>query len=175
MLFDFNKMNTQTKILSTIILLALSACSNEPPSPPSCRIDSRFEENISGHGACIIRLNDKLVTLRLKGNKTYLLPTNQESVNKNAQCDAHSNVWNTTGFNVEVGQFLGETRSHTRVYNCTPDASFPTDFTDFETFSFIDKDVQSIQLISPFDITPRDWKNGDELIEIRAFFNQISP
>jgi hypothetical protein len=158
-------------LISTCSLL-LTACSAEQPSTPSCRIDSRYQENISGNGGCIIRINNKLVTTTLNNSSGYSLPILASTVNNTAQCNAHLNVWFSTGFNPEVGKYLGTSKKGERLYECKLEAGFDGQIEHFDIPLWANKNVKSIQLIDPYAISFRQWHDDEELAIIRAFFNQ---
>jgi hypothetical protein len=90
---------------------------------------------------------------------------------ESAQCAAHRHTWQTTGFNVEVGKYLGSDETNTQYYQCTLAGNFTGKLQTFPVPSWARSKVSSIQLIDPFAIQNRNWQGKNRLERLRDMFN----
>ena len=104
-----------------IIVVFLQSCMRSEIASPSCRVNAKYASNQQGSGACIIRMNDKLLATQLNSG-LYDLPTS-DSISSNlapssAQCSAHQELWKQTGLNVEVEKVVGIQKDGTWLFSC---------------------------------------------------------
>lgn len=165
--------------LISILLISftsLVSCTSEIPSQPMCRVDQDHYENVSANAACVIRVGKNILALTHRTSGKFDLPGGtSDGEQESAQCTAHRETWEETGFNVEVGQFLGSNANGFRFYACTLDDDFGGEFVSFPVPGWANIEVKTIQLINPFVTTPNEWRFPDQLIKIRGMFNQIQP
>jgi len=137
-----------------------------------CRIDESFYEDISSSAACVIRVNNLLLTLEDNGNYSIITGISQE--NEAAQCTAHRSVWQATGFNVVAGKLLTTTENGTRYYQCNLSGNFDGQLTQFDLPTWSNSNADNIMLRDPFALQPKQWQSPEQLILIRDMFNQIN-
>lgn len=168
--------NLQTRLLLPLIsLVALTnACAPKPPASPMCRVDSRFEEEISANAGCIIRVNDKLLTVTHKHSGKLDIPGGTSTGTENAQCTAHRETWEETGFNVEVGILLGENENGFRYYDCQLAGNFVGDITEFPVPQWSQSEVRAISLHDPYLLNDSQWRFTNRLVNLRDMFNHAS-
>lgn len=94
--------------------------------------------------------------------------------NESAQCTAHRETWEETGFNVEVGALLGISEQGFHLYACELDDDFDGLITDFPVPKWSKTEVDTIELVDPFVTTPNEWRFPEQLILYRGMFNQIA-
>lgn len=92
---------------------------------------------------------------------------------ESAQCAAHRHTWKTTGFNVEVGKYLGSDETDTQYYQCTPAGNFTGELQTFPVPEWASSKVSNIQLIDPFATQNNDWQGENRMVRVRDMFNQI--
>lgn len=138
-----------------------------------CRVDSDLNENISSNAGCIIRLQDKLVTVTHAMSGKLDIPGGTAEADEPAACTAHRETWEETGFNVEVKRYLGSNDSGFRYYACELSGNFVGEITEFPVPDWSETEVDAIQLIDPYDITEQQWRFNNRLVPLRDMFNQV--
>ncbi|MDF2180389.1 NUDIX domain-containing protein [Aliiglaciecola sp. CAU 1673] len=114
-----------------------------------------------------------MLTIAHRHSDRQGLPSDKVKTGESAQCAAHRATWETTGFNVEVGTFLGADSDGVRVYGCQLQGSFGAEFVEFPVPAWAEDNIQSIKLIDPYEIQFRDWQKEEDLLLIRAYFDQV--
>ena len=161
-------------ILLLPILLISHCAMSDTPSPPMCRIDKAHLETVTGDAGCIIRSGKALLTITHRLSHKYAIPGGKSSgARESAQCTAHRETWEKTGFNVEVGPLLGINQDRFRYYACELDDDFDGEVLAFPTPDWTEDDVEGIQLIDPFDTQHFNWHFPDQLILLRDMFNDL--
>lgn len=149
----------------------VSACSPNPPSEPSCRVNAQHASSHQRAGACIVRMNNKLLVTQLS-NGLFDLPSQRTNSNmgemiKSAQCLAHQAMWQQTGFNVEVQQVVGAQADGTWLFACTINAGFDGTEPPFDAPKWNAANVNKIAFIDPFEIELQNWANRQQFIVVR--------
>lgn len=139
-----------------------------------CRIDRDHYEDVSANAGCIIRVGQKVLTLNHRITGKLDVPGGTALDAEAAQCTAHRETWEETGFNVEVGEFLGENPRGFRFYSCELDGDYDDGTVELPVPSWSQVEVSSIQLVDPFYTSQKDWRYPDELVEIRRMFNDTN-
>lgn len=156
-------------ILYTLLLIC--SCSDSQPSDPMCRIDESFYEDISANAACVIRVNNLLLTLELDDRYSLVVGQNKET--EAAQCTAHRAMWETTGFNVVAGKLLDVAADGTRYYQCELAGNFDGEITEFPLPAWSQSRADRALLQDPFVLQPQQWQSPEQLIQVRDMFNHI--
>ena len=149
----------------------LTACTAEPPSRPLCRFDLKVPLMAPSKAGCMIRVEDKILTLTLRPGRYLDIPHGLSSANEPAQCTAHRATWEKTGFNVEVGQLLGTGDNGLRYFACYLDDDFAGELSVFPVPTWAKAEIGNIQLIDPFMTGARDWQSDGQMLAIRRMFN----
>ena len=149
----------------------ITACFQQDTSQASCRVNASAASNHQGPGACIVRLNDKLLVKRLDSG-LYDLPNikNISSIQNNnlsAQCQAHQSMWLQTGLNVEVDLVVGAQADGMWLFGCKLEAGFDGSEAPFDAPSWSDENVEKIMFVDPFDIDLHNWANKDHFDIVR--------
>ena len=168
---------TAIKLARSIAILMsifIAACRNESPSDPVCRIDSEQLDNISADAKCVVRVDDFLLTIKKGRSNKLELPGGENQNEESAQCTAHRETWELTGFNVEVGSYLGSDKDDTRYYSCMLDAGFDGQIKAFPVPEWAIDDTSEIQLVDPFSTTDKSWNVPEKLVFIRDMFNKTN-
>ncbi len=160
-----------TKLKFSIILMAclsLTSCLKSQPNPAECRVNQQFLSPHVAGGACIIKINNRLMVMIDRDSKVNI-PVQQKIPNKSAQCAAHQSVWQHTGFNVEVGPRLGSLRRDLELFACELDAGF--DGSEIiETPSWTKSPNLKLTFVNPYDYSPYDWINPNDLEKVLDAF-----
>ncbi len=160
----------------SISITCLISCSDEKPSQPMCRVVKDHHENLSSNAGCLIRVGtDILAITHRRSGKLDIPGGTTDGELESAQCTAHRETWEETGFNVEVGQFLGSNENGFRFYACTLDDDFGGLINSFPVPTWANIEVKQIQLVDPFVTNPKEWRFPEELIKMRGMFNEIEP
>jgi len=161
--------NSGLKLLTFICTLAIAGCIKPPPSP-TCRIAKAFNADYAGPAGCLIRVQDTLLVIKDRSTGQYDLPFGGPISTESAQCTAHRHTWQQTGFNVEVDQLLGVTRSGIMLFSCELSGGFTSDDGPIRPPSWAVSDVQKIEFINPFDTRYDVWSQPDNLVIYRDGF-----
>ncbi|MDN4503543.1 NUDIX hydrolase [Alteromonadaceae bacterium BrNp21-10] len=157
----------------SICLFLVISCSSEQPADPICRIDDRHFDTHSGNAGCVIRLQNRLMSITHRLSGKYDIPGGTSASQETAQCTAHRETWQETGFNVEVGELLGEKDNGFRFYQCTLSGNFTGEISQFPVPDWSQSEVTAIQLVDPFATPAKQWRYPDELILLRDMFNKV--
>jgi hypothetical protein len=159
-----------------LIGIFLSACSEQDPSEPSCRVNAAFASNHKGAGACVVRMNNKLLVTQLTSglydlpSKRYGLSDSMSSnvsIIKSAQCLAHQAMWQQTGLNVEVQAVIGAQADGTWIFACHINAGFNGTEAPFSPPYWSNSNIQNIAFINPFEIELQDWARQKHFTVVR--------
>lgn len=156
-----------------ISALGLIGCSKEAPSEPACRVKEQETPKTIANGACIIRLGDQLLTVTHRLSGRLDVPGGTTNNIESSQCTAHREVWEETGFNVEVGDWLGTSQQGMRFYGCKLAGHFNGELQSFPLPAWSNTEVDSIQLLDPFEISDKEWRYPNQLPLVRKIFNQV--
>jgi hypothetical protein len=136
-------------------------------------IDSQTNIPISMHSACLIRLNNQLLSVQYTHSEKFDVPAGSIRRDESAQCAAHRHTWKTTGFNVEVGRYLGSDEANTQYYRCKLAGNFTGELQTFPVPQWASSKVSNIQLINPFATQNNDWQGENRLVLIRDMFSEV--
>lgn len=153
--------------------LLLFGCSEQKPADPMCRIKNGEKMTTTASAVCLIRLDNKLISITRTKHDKFELPGGSPRAGESAQCTAHRETWELTGFNVEVGKLLGTNQAGQHYYQCDLAGNFNGELTTFPVPAWSSGKVSSIQLIDPFDIQDDQWRFQNRLIPLRDMFNNI--
>lgn len=162
--------------LLTLSILTLS-CSEQDFAQPSCRVKASVASSHQGAGACIVRMNNKLLATQLNSG-LYDIPSIRASTHSlannsmytSAQCLAHRAMWEQTGFNVEVQGVVGAQADGTWLFECQLDAGFDGTEAPFPAPSWNKANVANIAFIDPFEIDVENWARRSHFIVVRDAF-----
>jgi len=159
----FSMASRITIAVATVSLL--SACDSAPPSPPVCRISDAHLDDAKGNAGCFIRVNDKLLTIGNRRTGKLDTPGGTAEPDELAQCTAHRETFEETGFNVEVGKLLGEAENGFRFYHCKLAKDVGEDIDSFPVPDWSDVEVDFIKLTDPFETLASEWRYPKRHIE----------
>jgi hypothetical protein len=151
------------------ISLLLSACHPAEIAPPSCRVANHAQSSQAGEGACVIKINSKLLVIQ-RSDDQYDLPFQQNLSDQSAQCAAHYGTWIETGFNVEVGEQLTTQRNGVALFACHLQAGFEGTEADLPPPPWRPSKVEALQFIYPFDIDLHQWHGPDQFVAVKDAF-----
>ncbi|XOV80714.1 MAG: NUDIX hydrolase [Aestuariibacter sp.] len=157
-------------LIVTLFSSLLLSCNSEAPNPPICRIDAVHLDVTAGNAGCIIRVGQRLLTIKHRLSGKLDTPGGGGDENESAQCTAHRETWEETGFNVEVGPLLGIAKNGFRYYQCQLDDDFGGELFEFPVPEWSHSEVNGIQLIEPFSTTHKQWRHPDRLVNLRSMF-----
>jgi hypothetical protein len=162
-------LNSGLKYFALFFVIILAGCTEAPP-PPTCRIAKAFNADYIGPAGCLIRVQNSLLVIKYESSQLYDLPFGDPISKESAQCTAHRNTWEKTGFNVEVDQLLGVTKSGMMLFSCSLNSGFTSEDGPIIPPNWVNKDIQYIDFINPFDTRHDLWKHSDNLIMYRDGF-----
>lgn len=128
---------------------------------------------VSANAACIIRLDGKLLTVTHRLSGKYDVPGGTSDSTESPQCTAHRETFEETGFNVEIGEQLGINENGLQYYSCIMSGNFSGELQTFPVPEWANTEVESIQLIDPFEINGKQWRFENRLVHLRHMFNQV--
>ncbi|MCC2604958.1 NUDIX domain-containing protein [Planctobacterium marinum] len=163
------------KILLFIFCGVLSACDTVKPANPVCRISDQHLDDATGNAGCFIRVNEKLLTLGNIQTGRLDVPGGTADEGELAQCTAHRETFEETGFNVEVGKLLGIAENGFRIYQCQLADEVGEDIDRFPVPDWTKHEVAFIKLTDPFDTLASEWRYPKRHIETLDMFNKTRP
>lgn len=163
------------KILLLLICGGLVACDTAKPANPVCRIHDKHLDDATGNAGCFIRVNDKLLTLGNIKTGRLDVPGGTAEEGELAQCTAHRETFEETGFNVEVGKLLGVAKNGFRIYHCRLAEDVGEDIDRFPVPGWTAHEVAFIKLTDPFDTLASEWRYPKRHIETLDMFNKTKP
>lgn len=164
-----------SNLFVTVIVLMVTACNAEIPSPPLCRADdsntSIYEKGSDLYTACIIRVKDSLLTLN--DNGMFSIPRVRQAMDETPSCSAHRSVWDHYGFNVLVGSPLGYDKDNSTLYfDCQLENNTLPNLINYPLPSWSKSPDQLGELIDPFELSHKDWRPWYNEVAIRDYFNR---
>ncbi|MFC4700428.1 hypothetical protein ACFO4O_09685 [Glaciecola siphonariae] len=179
--------------------LFIFACSDASFDAPACRISPKAQSEAMSNaitkvspsknatGACVVRLQSKLLVIERASGKYDLASSNNlsffehnnvagaassEIESMSSQCQAHRAMWLETGFNVEVGAQLAKQRDNTLLFACSLANGFDGSEVSIAAPPWADGQVQQLLYIDPFNIEQDQWHHPDNLTGVRdAYVN----
>lgn len=142
----------------------------KPPSAPTCRIAQALSSDYIGPAGCLIRVQNTLLVTKYRSTGQYDLPHGDPISEESAQCTAHRYTWQQTGLNVEVDQLLGVTQSGMMLFSCKISGGFTSEDSPLEPPSWVDRKIQTIEFINPFDTRYDVWSQPNNLVIYRDGF-----
>ena len=165
----------RSNLFVTLLVLMVTACNSETPSPPLCRADTDnttvHENDGDMYTACIIRVNDSLLTLNDNGR--FSIPRAKPILGETLSCAAHRSVWSHYGFNVLVGNPLGyDQENGTLYFDCQlEDNTLPNSLT--YSLPRWSKSAEHFgELKDPFELSHKEWRPWYNEVAIRDYFNK---
>jgi len=152
-----------------IVLTLLQACTSENLPAPSCRVNANYVSNQQGPGACIVRLNHKLLVTQLHSGQ-YDLPISDSISDRSAQCSAHYEMWQQTGLNIEVEKVVGIQKNGTWLFACRLESGFDGTEAPFDPPPWSQHQIDKVAFIEPFTIELDSWHRPDQFIVVRDGF-----
>ena len=101
------------------------------------------------------------------------IPGGTANADESAQCTAHRETFEETGFNVEVGKHLGTNQRDFHFFACTLAGDFTGELQRFPVPYWSETEVSAIMLKDPFATRANAWRFQDQLVPLRAMFNQV--
>jgi ADP-ribose pyrophosphatase YjhB (NUDIX family) len=167
-----NPLNLRLFIIgfSSFILIA---CAKEQLADPMCRIAVSYSPAPPASAACLIKLNTKLLAIRLQNESGWQLPTGSLNTKQSAQCSAHQAVWQSTGLNVEVGQLLGHSPDNTQLFACALSNGFDDPTLDIPVPNWANHKVAKIHFVDPNNTSQSQWSDNSDLSQLRTLFKNL--
>lgn len=141
----------------------LTACdSMTAPEPPVCRVDgAHIDTSSGGNAGCIIRYEDKVLVVQHRNSGSFDTPGGTSDEGETAQCTAHRETFEETGFNVEVGKLVGQAENGFRFYQCTLHSDFGNDLTEFSVPPWSSWEIEKVRMLDPYETQADQWRYKD--------------
>jgi hypothetical protein len=158
-------------VIITFSGLMLSSCAKERLADPMCRIAPTFLPAPAAPAACFIKLDTKLLVIKIQNDNGWQLPSGGINMQQSAQCTAHQAVWQNTGLNVEVGQLLAIEPDNMHIYACALSNGFENLTQALPVPEWAQRKVDYINVINPNLTTSSQWSEKSDLILLTELFN----
>lgn len=153
---------TFLSIINSIIM----GCS-KTQSPP-CKLDQTHIEKASANAGCLVVHNEKLLIIKHRMTNKLGIPGGTRETNETAQCTAHRETWEETGYSVIVGKKLKVFDNGFHLYQCSLDGEFTQgDLTDYSN-----SEVLEVLWVDPNKIKQSDWRFPKQLTLIKTLYKQ---
>ncbi|MBE1299914.1 MAG: NUDIX domain-containing protein [Alteromonadaceae bacterium] len=156
-------MQSVKTLMCLSVLATVAACDSvTKPEPPVCRVDgAHIDTRSSGNAGCIIRYQDKLLVVQHRNSGAFDTPGGTSDDGETAQCTAHRETFEETGFNVEVGKLVGEAENGFRFYQCTLHDDFGADLTEFSVPPWSSLEIEKVLMLDPYETQADQWRYKD--------------
>ena len=122
----------------------------------------------------MILVNGKLLTNRDKETGKLEIPGGTAVAGELAQCTAHRETWEETGFEVRVGRQLADLNGQFKLFSCdVMTHAEEIGRNAYRVPSAVEHEITSVQLLDPTSTVPGDWRFSDSLTTIRALYRQL--
>ena len=159
--------------LRTIVLLlggslTLGACA----AAPQCAVALGLSLAEPANSGCMIIAGDRLLIVRDRLSGRLGLPAGRSEPPEAAQCTAHRETWEETGYRVEVGPLLAELPGRFHLYHCRlldePDVR-----DDVPRPPRAMMEIEAIHWRDPHGIPASDWRSPAQLRRILKIFDTL--
>ena len=128
-----------------------AACTVEAPA---CRVDPAFVDDRGGNAICVVRNGTRVLATVNRASGKLDLPGGRREGDETAQCTAHRELFEETGFDATVGRLLID-RNSTLLFDCRLPAS-PDAQRALSVPIWAHIEVAGIQWIDPSEQAPDD-------------------
>lgn len=157
----------------SVFILAALGCGQEVPDSPICRINDNKVDSVHANAGCIVRVDERILVIEHRLSGRFDIPGGIADEGESAQCAAHRETWEETGFNVEVNERLGVSTTGFHFYHCQLDDDFGGTISDFPVPNWSSSEVLGIKLVDPFETEDKAWRRPEQLVFLRDMFNKI--
>ena len=165
----------KASLLFSLAVLTVACQKRTQPQPnPRCVVDDDHRSSARGNAGCMILVNGKLLTNRDKETGKLEVPGGTAVAGELAQCTAHRETWEETGFEVLVGRQLADLNGQFKLFSC--EVVTPAEEIGHNAYrvpSAVEHEITSVQLLDPNSTVPGDWRFSDSLTTIRALYRQL--
>ena len=135
----------------------LPACTK----PPACEVAAGQQPDPAANAGCLIQENGKLLVVRQRGSGKLNIPAGTRSSNESAQCTAHRETWEETGFSVRVGPLARAFDNGFRLYHCEIIAEGAQPFAG-------KREVSEVLWATTAEINSDNWRYPEQAAVIQA-------
>lgn len=114
-----NRSLNMNAFLAIAILAFINGCNNKATAP-QCQLDSAYQTTRTGNAGCFVKSHGKLLVVRQRLSLKLTLPGGSFKNGETAQCTAHRETWEESGFNVKVEQRIHVFDNGFQLFKCTP-------------------------------------------------------
>lgn len=164
-------------VLAIICCIVISACQPTVPSAAWCRVTeaeqptSVFQQDAQS-AACIIKFNNELLVLQTN-TEQYKLAISQATSDESLACIAHRGIWQSYGFNVQVGAELGHHRG-TRYFDCTAPINTLPDKRPYRAPRWGTAAEHKVTTIVPDELSSEQWLTNLDTASLQKMFKAAS-
>lgn len=154
-------------------LLALFLVTPETVAAPDCRVQPPVTLQQSRSAACLVVEQDRVLLVRDRLSGRIGLPGGRADALEAAQCAAHRETWEETGYAVEVMSLLHADRSaNHHLYACRRlGGQAPAESIPRPPRAAIE--IIGIHWINPHEVAPEDWRFAHERPLILRWFDAL--
>ncbi len=161
-------------LLFIVIMTFIGACQPQVPSAPWCRVAEteptiEISQEEPQSAACIVRFNNELLVLQNSAEQ-YLLAITPATNEESLQCAAHRGIWQSYGFNVEVGTVLGNYQG-TRYFDCVAPTNTLPDKRPYDAPRWGIAAEHKVTTVEPEQLSKEKWQTKSDAAAIQALFN----
>lgn len=166
------------RLSSIFVVLTLFSCTESTPSQPVCRVASATPTHTTHSetaAACIIKVQNEALLIHHRVSNRLDFPGGKQEGSETLACTAHRKAWETTGFNVEVGDKLAVTPHGVALFGCELNAGIESLPASFAPPQWAKLAVIAVVKTDPFLLQHDDLRYPDELIPFLNGFTALSP
>lgn len=142
-------------LLAIVILAFINGCNNKT-TVPQCQLDYAYQATTMGNAGCFVKSHGKLLVVRQRLSLKLALPGGSFKNGETAQCTAHRETWEESGFNVKVGQRIYVFDNGFQLFKCTA-----TEIKQKNTTN--DKlEVSEVLWVDPRTKSNREWRYSNQ-------------
>lgn len=150
--------------------ITLSGCSD---TTPACQVAEQHRDEVLGNAGCLMVHDGKMLVIRHRFGGKLGLPGGIRQGNETAQCTAHRETYEETGYNVIVGRQLRHWSDDFLLYECHLQSSQEPVAEHVPVPSWARLEVTDIQWLSPGQIAADDWRIPGQIPELAGIIRWL--
>lgn len=160
-------------LLPLLQILGVSPAARiSPELPPPCHVDSTKKTTHIGNAGCIVTSNHRILMTVHKPTGTWNLPGGTSEPGETAQCTAHRETWEETGFDVLVGSLLKQFDNGFYLYQCETKKSRVNISDPIPLPEWAKTEVTLIKWMDPTTIESKSYRFPKQLKFIQGLVSQ---
>jgi ADP-ribose pyrophosphatase YjhB (NUDIX family) len=132
------------------------------------------ESDFAFAAGCVIKMNDKLLTVRHRFSGKLGIPAGYSEESETARCTAYRETLEETGLTVTVHELLKEFDNGFRLFRCQPSDAVNISETPAVPATGV-SEISEVLWLDPLSIPHQQWRFPDQQSDLMELFKSIRP